>query len=160
MRKSRGGFSLIEVMVAMAVCLMGLTLLLQMTSLAQRFAQRSMDLAEEQIICQNLLNEIRAGSLSWSPKNNQQYAPNPLFEYTIRTEWNKTLGLRWVEVAVRRADQTPANSQATTRTNDRATDRQSSAREFRLARLIPAEPDETKSPESSPIRLDDEEANR
>ncbi len=136
MRIQRPGFSLFEIMVAMSICLLGLTLLLQMTSLAKRYAQRSIELAEEQIICQNVLNEICSGMRGWTPVTQAIYEQNPQYEFSISSEPHAPSGLRLVEVAVRRVESTIASAQQQNPMGAQTSSAQRSSREFRLARLI------------------------
>ena len=139
MRIQRQGFSLIEVMVAMSICLFGLTLLLQMTSLAQRYAQRSVELAEEQIICQNILNEICVGTRGWTPVTLETCEQNSEYEFSISSEPHAPSGLLLVEVAVRRAESPTRSGQKSNEAIASANSEQRLPREFRLAQLIRAQ---------------------
>lgn len=151
MKKQRRGFSLIEIMIAMSICLLGLTILLQLMSMAQRYADRSVELAEEQVICQNLINEICSGSRGWESISSQMYEPNSAYEFSIQSELNETLGLRLVEVSVRRAETTTAVAQPSRRNQEKLDSEPRPGREFKLSRLIRAESSDVQTPEPIPV---------
>lgn len=130
----RSGLSLIEVMVAMAICMLGLTLVLQITTLAQRYAQRTADLTEQQILCQNILNEIAYGIRNGESVAADICASNPRFEYSIHSQPYGTWDLRLVEVIVRPADDHETPRGRTGMRDESVAKRRAS--EFRLTRLI------------------------
>lgn len=107
----RRGFSLIEVMVAMSICTFGLTVLLQLTWLAQQHADRSSALATQQILCQNRLNEVVAGIRHWENVDQRVCEEDPRYEYSIRTRLHPVLPLRMVEVVVAQAQPQPTVSE-------------------------------------------------
>jgi prepilin-type N-terminal cleavage/methylation domain-containing protein len=150
MNQYRSGFSLIEVMVAMSICLLGLTVLLQMTSMAQRYSQRSNELAGQQIICQNILNEISSGLRGWNDTTNKVYDSDPRFEFSVTSTEFRHAGLRLVEVVVRRADIWDKTGTGPSKSDVRVRNPRRTAREFRLARLVTVESAGMNTPEGGP----------
>lgn len=60
-RRIRNGFSLLEVMIAMAICVLGLAIVLQMSSLAQTFSEKAEAATALQILAQNRMAELAVG---------------------------------------------------------------------------------------------------
>ena len=150
MSQYRKGFSLIEVMVAMSICLLGLTVLLQMTSMAQRYSQRSNEMAEQQVICQNILNEISAGLRDWNDTTRKVCESDPRYEFSVTSVEYRQAGLRLVEVIVGRADESVTSETVTAKSDERVRNPRRANREFRLSRLVPAESAGQTTPAESP----------
>lgn len=150
MRQYRKGFSLIEVMVAMSICLLGLTVLLQMTSMAQRYSQRSNEMADQQVICQSILNEISAGLRGWNDTSHMVYESDPRYEFSVTSTEYRQTGLRLVEVVVGHADEGLKSETATVNSNAGVHKPRRANREFRLSRLVPVESVGPTAPTDSP----------
>lgn len=138
------GFSLLEVMVSIAILLFGVTLIMNVTTNAQRFASRCSELTEEQVLCQSILNEIQMGIREARPVTAGRFEQNPDYEFSIESEPLESLALIRVEVAVRRAFPDESISG-----RDRLTNRPpgtGSPREFRLARFIPRRSNSSAAP--------------
>lgn len=95
------GFSLIEVIVAMAICLLGLAAILQMSNLSQSFARKAADTTELQIICQNRVSEVLAGLVPLESVTERKCPENEAVTYTLRLEPHEQLPLALLEVTVK-----------------------------------------------------------
>lgn len=136
----RVGFSLIEIMIAMAICLLGLTVVFQMAWISQQHAKRSADLTDQQVLCQNRLNEMVAGVREWADVANRVCEEDSRFRYSIRTRFHPELPLRLVEVVISRAEKNSEQKTGgwfDTRTDD---GENSTAGQFRMTRYLPAMP--------------------
>lgn len=100
----RAGFSLIEIIVAMAICLLGLAAILQMSNLSQTFARKAADAAELQILCQNRINEVLAGLVPLEPVSEGICPENPDVGYSLSLEPHEQLPLVLLEASVRPLD--------------------------------------------------------
>jgi type II secretory pathway pseudopilin PulG len=96
----RGGFSLFEVMISLAVLVAGLALILQMLASSQTFARRATEAATAQVICQNKLNRIAVGLDFWNEIRQEECEENPDFWYSVKSADHGMLPLRLVEVSV------------------------------------------------------------
>lgn len=97
----RRAFSLIEIMVAMAICLLGLAAILQMSNLSQTFARKASDAAELQILCQNRINEVLAGLVPLEPVSEGICPENTEVGFSLNLEPHDQLPLVLLEVSVR-----------------------------------------------------------
>ncbi|MFM7116663.1 MAG: prepilin-type N-terminal cleavage/methylation domain-containing protein [Planctomycetota bacterium] len=102
-RDLRSGFSLIEVIVAMAICMLGLAAVLQMSNLSQRFARKATETIDLQILCQNRVNELLAGLLPLENATDQPCPENEQFMYSIDVDLREQLPLALVVVTVQPA---------------------------------------------------------
>ncbi len=95
----RDGFSLLEVIVLIAVLFGGVIALAQLASTGRQHAQRAARITTAQILCQNKLNEIVAGIVPLAPVTEAPFPESPDWKYTIDVEstWN---GLLSVKVSV------------------------------------------------------------
>jgi prepilin-type N-terminal cleavage/methylation domain-containing protein len=80
------GLSLLEVMIALALLVGSAAVLSQLMDLGQRQALRAADITEAQTLCQNLLNELLAGTISWESTESQPIDPFSPWDYTIQIE--------------------------------------------------------------------------
>lgn len=97
------GFSLIEVIVAMAICMLGLAAILQMSNLSQSFARKTSETTELHILCQNRINELLAGLLPLENVNEQPCPEDELTVYSVDVDLQEQLPLALVVVTVRPA---------------------------------------------------------
>lgn len=159
--QSRAAFSLIEVIVAMGIVLMGLAAVLQMSNLSQSFAKKASEATELQILCQNRMSEILAGLAPPETVNEQRCPENEQLEFSVEIEPHEELPLALVTVTVRPARDESSGGTAPTR--DKASKasqrREARERQFVLRRWIPlsapaeeTQKSETLSPErASPL---------
>lgn len=142
---TRSGFSLIEIMIAMAICMLGLTTVFQMAWTSQRYAEKSADLTDQQVLCQNRLNELVAGMREWEDVENRVCEEDDRFRYSIRTRLHPEMSMRIVEVTISRA-----NANKTTQGNgwfDSGSQKNNAAGEFRLERFLPSPPVRSNDPD-------------
>ena len=78
--------SLLEVMIALAILVGSAAVLSQLMNLGQRQALRAADITEAQTLCQNLLNELLAGTISWESTDSQPIDPFSPWDYTVQIE--------------------------------------------------------------------------
>lgn len=125
---TRPGFSLIEVIVAMAICLLGLAAILQMSNLSQSFARKTSDATTLQILCQNRVNELLAGLLPLESVNEQPCPEDPQVVFSVEVDPQEELPLALVVVTVQ-----PAREEGgrTSRRPDEAADKVVRKRETR-----------------------------
>lgn len=97
------GFSLIEVIVAMAICMLGLAAILQMSNLSQSFARKTSETTELHILCQNRVNELLAGLLPLENLNDQPCPEDEQTVYSVEVDKQEELPLALVVVTVRPA---------------------------------------------------------
>ncbi len=138
--KQRAGFSLFEVMIAMSICVAGLALILQMLGTAAMFSRRSTEGLEQQILCQNKLNQIALGLENSDDARRLECEENPNFWYSVHSAKHPVLPLRQVEVAV--WAKLPGELAGNRDRNVDAAKKSTPAREFRLACLLPLSPQE------------------
>jgi prepilin-type N-terminal cleavage/methylation domain-containing protein len=116
---NRSGFSLIEIIVAMAICMLGLAAILQMSNLSQSFARKAADTTELQILCQNRINEVLARVVPLEPVSEGICPENPGIGYSLSLEPDEQLPLVLLEVSVRQLGEEreqPTNPKAPTPT--------------------------------------------
>jgi prepilin-type N-terminal cleavage/methylation domain-containing protein len=137
-RHLRSGFSLIEVIVAMAICMLGLAAVLQMSNLSQRFARKATEAIDLQILCQNRVNELLAGLLPLENSSDQPCPENEQFVYSIDVDPQEQLPLALVVVTVQPAKEgTNAPSGRSTEMAERVTrKRELQERQFTLRRWM------------------------
>ncbi|MFN9538620.1 MAG: prepilin-type N-terminal cleavage/methylation domain-containing protein [Planctomycetota bacterium] len=100
-RSARVGFSLIEIIVAMAICLLGLAAILQISNLSQSFARKAAEAAELQILAQNRINEVLAGIVPLESVGDGVCPENTEVGYSLSIEPHEQLPLVLLEVSVR-----------------------------------------------------------
>lgn len=98
--RPRWGFSLLEIMAAMAICVLGLAVILQMSSLSQRFALKAENLVEQEVACENRINEILAGIRPPQNVTNLPCPENERLVFSIHVEPQDDLPLALLEVVV------------------------------------------------------------
>ena len=139
----RAAFSLIEVMAAMAICVLGLAVVLQMSSLAQSFARKTHEAAVLQILCQNRVNEVLSGLRAAQQVSDQPCPEDEHVVFSVRVEPHGTLPLALLEVTVRPRPSDTSGTKVPWLGAARPAARRSEQhqREFRLARWIDPPPD-------------------
>lgn len=83
-RPHRGGFSLLEVILATSILLASAIVLLELASIGRAHIESTEDLAAAQRICETRINEILAGVTPLSVVENQPLAEDP--DWTITVE--------------------------------------------------------------------------
>ena len=105
---ARRGFSLLEMVLALAVLAGAVLVLLEVNRVALRNAARARDLARAQLLCESKLAEIVSGITSPSPVDKASFDPNvessvasdPSWSYSIDTPPTDEQGLIAVRVTV------------------------------------------------------------
>ena len=136
--RCRNAFSLFEVMIAMAVFVLGLALVLRMLGTSELFSRRAAETITAQVICQNKLNEIAMGFLEWTEVKREECEENADFWYSIRSLPHPALPLQQVEVVVWPKTARERNSGSGIAT---ANDEPLLARQVQLSCLLPIQPD-------------------
>lgn len=95
------GLSLLEVIIALAILVGSAAVLAQLMDMGQRHALRAADMTEAQTLCQNLLNELLAGEMSWESTEAQPVDPFSAWDYSVQIEPLEDGMLSWVSVIVR-----------------------------------------------------------
>jgi prepilin-type N-terminal cleavage/methylation domain-containing protein len=86
MRRRRGGFSLMEMLIATAILLASLGLLLQLAAVGRDHAQSAEGHANAQRICQNKLNEILAGAAPLESVSDEPLPDEPGWTCSVAAE--------------------------------------------------------------------------
>jgi Tfp pilus assembly protein PilV len=137
---NRGGFSLFEVMISMAIFMAGLAMILQMLGTAELFSQRSSAGIAQQILCQNKLNRIALGLEPADEVRRLECPENPDFWYAVHSFKHPLLPLRQIEVTVWAKTPAEKNTELSSLANSQDPQQ---TRVFRLARLCPMSVEET-----------------
>ena len=98
--RNRAGFSLMEVILSIAVLFASGIALAQLASLGRRHADRAESLTTAQVLCQNKLNEIAAGLTPLVSATDVPFVESPGWAYSVVVQpatWN---GLVAVQVSV------------------------------------------------------------
>ena len=95
------GLSLLEVIIALAILVGSAAVLAQLMDMGQRHALRTAEMTEAQTLCQNLLNELLAGELSWESTETQPVDPFSAWDYSVQIEPLEDGMLSWVSIIVR-----------------------------------------------------------
>lgn len=136
----------------MAICMLGLAAVLQMSNLSQRFARKATEAIDLQILCENRVNEVLAGLLPLENCSEQSCPENELYVYSIEVDLQDELPLALVVVTVQPAKDGTSNSSSRAaeiaeRENRKREERE---RQFILRRWIttPTQTEKAQSPES------------
>ena len=92
----RPGFSLLEVIVSIAILFGGVIALSQLASIGHQHAQRSARITTAQTLCQNKLNEVVAGVVPLMPVVDAPFHESPDWIYSINIEpmWNELVSVK------------------------------------------------------------------
>ena len=101
-RRNRGcgAFSLLEVVLALAILVGALAVLGELVSLGTRNAQRARDLTQAQLLCESKLAEITSGISPAEPVQRATFEYDPEWLYSIEFEQAGQEGLVAVRVTV------------------------------------------------------------
>ena len=99
LRNVRAGFSLLEVIIAIAILFGSVIALSQLASVGHQHAVRSARITTAQTLCQSKLNEIVAGVAPLAPVVDAPFHESPDWTYTISLEPLRN-GLVSVKVSV------------------------------------------------------------
>lgn len=133
---NRMAFSLFEVMIAMAICVAGLALILQMLGTSETLSRRAELHLKSQQHCRSLLNCYLAGIDEPKETRREELMADPEFWYAVKLEKHPLLPLETIVVDVwpksPRERQGHSSGMADT-SGDEATERQrDDANKFRL----------------------------
>jgi type II secretory pathway pseudopilin PulG len=98
--RTRTGFSLFEVMIAMSICVAGLALILQMLGTSETLSRRAELHLKAQQHCRNLLNSYLAGILEPRDTRREELLADPRFWYAVKLEKHRLLPLETIVVDV------------------------------------------------------------
>lgn len=109
---ARRAFTLLEVILALAIFMVSLAVLVQLTYLSMRNARIARDRTTAQLLCQSILSEVRAGSAPLeavfeSPVENDFDVSRSGWLYSIDVETIDEQGLLAVTVTVTRSQTAP-----------------------------------------------------
>lgn len=93
-------FSLFEVMIAMAICVAGLVLILQMLGTSEALSRRAEVHLQCQQACRSLLNCYLAGIVEPVETQREELLANPDFWYSVKLEKHGLLPLESIAVEV------------------------------------------------------------
>lgn len=108
-RRTRRGFSLLEVILSLAIFTLGLVAIGELMRLGLRNATIARDGTRAQIIAESLLNELASQSREVTPVADQASEVDPEFQFSIQVAPVDLTGLLSVTVFVRRANSTNVN---------------------------------------------------
>jgi prepilin-type N-terminal cleavage/methylation domain-containing protein len=114
MSQSRGGFSLIEMLIATAIVLVSVGVLSELAGVGQRHARAAEDAATAQRLCRNRLEEILCGSAPLETTADAIVTEDPDWTYSVELKpledyaWEP--GLAELRVTVRKASEPPTPS--------------------------------------------------
>ncbi len=144
--KYRTGFSLFEVMIAMAICVAGLVLILQMLGTSETLSRRAALHLKSQQHCRNLLTCYLAGIDEPTETQREELIADPEFWYAVKLEKHPLLPLETIVVDVWPKSPRERQGNSAGSGSDDDTDRnRDSATKFRLVGNRPL-PNDLKSP--------------
>ncbi|HVX59139.1 MAG TPA: prepilin-type N-terminal cleavage/methylation domain-containing protein [Pirellulales bacterium] len=98
--RRRGGFSLLEVILALAILVAALAVLGELIRSGVRNAQMARDLSRAQVLCETKLSEVFAGVIPAEKTSNSAIAEAPGWQYSIERDASGPSGLIKVHVTV------------------------------------------------------------
>ncbi|QGJ71090.1 Hypothetical protein PBC10988_27930 [Planctomycetales bacterium 10988] len=111
-RLQREGFSLLEVILAMAILFFSLAAIGQLLDLGIRGAQGTREQTQAQLWCEAVMSEIKAGIITPDPVGEMPIEANPEWLYSIEWETADQTDIVVLRVTVRRdlpLEQRPAS---------------------------------------------------
>lgn len=102
--RRRRGLSLLEVILALAVLAMAMTVLGQLIRIGARSASSAREVTRAKLLCESKLAEIAAGAVLPEPVREAALQEDPDWNYSIELEPTDRDGLVAVRVIVQRAD--------------------------------------------------------
>jgi len=96
----RGGFSLLEVLMAMGILLGCVIVLTELAAIGRAHATDAEILAKAQLLCQTRLNEMLAGAQPVMPVQDRTLDEEPGWEYSVKVDSVPYPGLVAVRVVV------------------------------------------------------------
>ena len=100
MRRSRCGFSLLEVILALAILVGAIAVLGELISLGTRSAAAARDLTQAQLLCESKMNEISAGIITPDAVQAAPFELDPDWLYSIELASTEQDGVVAVRVVV------------------------------------------------------------
>ena len=98
--RSRGGFSLLEVVLALAILVGSIAVMGELIRLGTLSAANARDLTQAQLICESKLNEIAAGIMPAEPVSYAMYELDPEWLYSVELAAVDIPGLVMLRVTV------------------------------------------------------------
>ena len=105
MRHARGGFSLMEVMLATSILLGSSVVLVELATIGRRQANSAYDLNTAQLLCQSKLDEIVAGISAAKSVDEMELEDNPGWFYSVEFQPRSQQNLVKVKVSVFQEEQ-------------------------------------------------------
>lgn len=99
----RRGVSILEVLIALSIFVAAVAILVRLSDVAQRFGNRANELTKAQILCENKINELAAGTVKIEPASMQPFDPdaeNDPWKYSVEIADSNISGLIAVNVQV------------------------------------------------------------
>jgi Tfp pilus assembly protein PilV len=100
----RGGFSLLEVLLATSILLGAIIVLGELASIGRRSARAALDLSQAQLLCQTKMEELLAGIVPLEPQQNTPVEGEPGWFASVNIKPVAQQGLAALEVTVWREE--------------------------------------------------------
>ena len=105
-RCGRRAFSLLEIILALAIFTMALVAVGELMRLGLRNAQKARDATRAQLLCESIVAELTSGAIEPTPVADQASEIDPDWCYSIQVNSTDVTGLISVAVTVNRVDYT------------------------------------------------------
>lgn len=99
--KTRGGFTLVEVLVALVVAVAALTLLSQGFATGARASTSSQYATRAALHAQRVLTEFETGAFSLTASQNGHFDDDPDFAFETKSETGEVTGLTLLKITVK-----------------------------------------------------------
>jgi general secretion pathway protein I len=103
-RSTRRAFSLLEIILAIAIFTMALAAVGELMRLGLRNAQKARDTTRAQLLCESILAEVTSGAIEPTPVGDQASETDPDWCYSIQVNSTDVTGLLSVSVTVNRVN--------------------------------------------------------
>jgi general secretion pathway protein I len=103
-RSTRRAFSLLEIILAIAIFTMALAAVGELMRLGLRNAQKARDVTRAQLLCESILAEVTSGAIEPTPVADQASQIDPDWCYSIQVNSTDVTGLLSVSVTVNRVN--------------------------------------------------------
>jgi general secretion pathway protein I len=103
-RRTRRAFSLLEIILAIAIFTMALVAVGELMRLGLRNAQKARDTTRAQLLCESIVAEVTSGAIEPTPVADQASEIDPDWCYSIQVNSTDVTGLLSVSVTVNRVN--------------------------------------------------------